>query len=141
MIRFLNRLQPCALTMLRLVLGVAMLIHGWDKLIPAGGLHRTHLLSGAEAFGRYVATLHLPYWLGYVSVVTEFFGGLCLVLGLLTRFWALLIAGDLLVAIVKVDIHHGYTGSQYSLTLLVIALMLLVAGSGALSLDRRFGLS
>ncbi len=141
MIRFLNRLQPWALTLLRLVLGVAMLLHGWDKLIPSGGLHRTHLLAGAEAFGRYVATLGLPYWLGCVAVVTEFFGGLCLILGLLTRFWALLVAGDMLVAIAKVDIHHGYSGSQYSLALLVMALMLLAAGSGALSLDRRFGLS
>ena len=141
MIRFLNRLQPWALTLLRLVLGVAMLLHGWEKLIPAGGLHRNHLLAGAEAFGHYVATLGLPYWLGYVAVVTEFLGGLCLILGLLTRFWALLIAGDMLVAIVRVDIHHGYAGSQYSLALFGIALMLLVAGSGAMSLDRRFNLS
>ena len=47
----------------------------------------------------------------------------------------------MLVAIVKVDIHHGYAGSQYGLALLVMALMLLVAGSGAMSLDRRFNLS
>jgi len=141
MIRFLNRLQPWALTLLRLVLGVAMLLHGWEKLVPAGGLHRNHLLAGAEAFSHYVATLGLPYWLGYVAVVTEFLGGLCLILGLLTRFWALLITGDMLVAIVRVDIHHGYAGSQYSLALFVMALMLLVAGSGAMSLDRRFNLS
>ena len=141
MIRFLNRLQPWALTMLRLVVGVAMLIHGWDKLIPSGGLHRNHLLGGAEAFTRYVATLGLAYWLGYVSLVSEFLGGLCLILGILTRFWALLVTGDMLVAIVMVDIHRGYGGCQYSLAMLVMAFMLLVAGSGAASLDRRFGLS
>ena len=141
MIRFLNRLQPWALTLLRLVLGVAMLIHGWDKLIPTGGLHRNHLLAGAEAFTHYVAALGLPYWLGYVSVAAEFVGGLCLVVGLLTRFWAILVAGDLLVAIVMVDRHHGYSGSQYSLALFVTALMLVAAGSGALSLDRRFNIS
>lgn len=140
MIRFLNRLQPAALTLLRLVLGTALLVHGWNKLIPAGGLHRTHLLAGAEAFGRYVATLGLPYWLGYVSVVTEFFGGLFLILGLLTRFWALLAVCDMLVAIVMVDARHGYSASQYSLALFSIALMLLVAGSGALSLDRRLSI-
>ena len=140
MIRFLNRLQPWALTMLLLVVGVAMLIHGWDKLIPIGGLHRNHLLAGAEAFTHYVANLGLPYWLGYVSVVTEFVGGACLILGLLTRFWALLVAGNMLVAIVMVDIHHGYSGSQYSLALFVMAFMLLVAGSGAMSLDRRLSI-
>ena len=141
MIRFLNQLQPWALTLLRLVLAVAMIIHGYDKLIPGGGLHRAHPLAGADAFAHYVATLGLPRWLGYVSVVTEFVGGLFLLFGLLTRFWALLIVGNMLAALAMVDIHHGYAGSQYSLALLAMAFMLVVAGSGALALDRKFGIS
>jgi uncharacterized membrane protein YphA (DoxX/SURF4 family) len=40
-----------------------------------------------------------------------------------------------------VNIHGGYGGAQYTLALIPMALMLVVAGSGALSLDRRFGLS
>lgn len=141
MIRFLNRLQPWALTLLRLILAVAMILHGYDKLIPAGGIHRAHPLAGADAFAHYVVTLGLPHWLGYVSVVTEFFGGLFLLCGLLTRFWALLVAGNMLVALAMVDLHRGYAGSQYSLTLFSMALMLAVAGSGSLALDRKFGLS
>ena len=141
MIRFLNRLQPWALTLLRLVLAIAMILHGYDKLIPSGGLHRAHPLAGADAFAHYVVTLGLPHWLGYVSVATEFVGGLFLLCGLLTRFWALLVAGNMFTALALVDIHRGYAGSQYSLALLVIAIMLGVAGSGAMSLDRKFGLS
>ncbi len=141
MIRSLSKLQPWALTLLRLVLGASMLVHGWEKLIPAGGLHRSHPLAGVEGFNHFVATLGLPYWLGYVSVATEFLGGAFLLLGLLTRFWALMIAGNMLVALWKVNLHHGYDGSEYTLSLIVIAFMLLVAGSGALSLDRRFGIS
>lgn len=141
MIRFLNRHQPWALTLVRLVLAVAMLLHGYDKVIPAGGLHRAHPLAGADAFAHFVVTLGLPHWLGYVSVATECLGGLFLLFGLLTRFWALLVTGNMLVALAMVDIHHGYSGSQYSLSLLVMAFMLVVAGSGAMSLDRKFGIS
>ncbi len=141
MIRFLNQLQPWALTLLRLVLAIAMVVHGYDKLIPSGGLHRAHPLAGADAFAHYAVTLGLPHWLGYVSVAAEFVGGLFLLCGLLTRFWALLIAGDLLVALALVDVHHGYAGSQYSLALLTMSFMLVVAGSGAFALDRKSGIS
>jgi putative oxidoreductase len=141
MIRFLAKLQPWALTLLRLVVGVSMVVHGWEKVIPAGGLHRAHPLAGVEAFCRFAATLGLPWWLGYVSVATEFAGGIFLLLGLLTRFWALMVLGNMVVALVKVNLHHGYSGSEYSLALAAMAFLLLTAGSGALSLDRRFGIS
>jgi putative oxidoreductase len=141
MIRSLSKLQPWALTLLRLVLGVSMCYHGWEKLIPAGGLSRAHPLAGVESFNRFVTTLGLPYWLGYVSVVTEFVGGSFLILGLLTRLSALLIAINMLVAIYSVNMRHGYASSEYSLALVSMAVMLVVAGSGALALDRRFGIS
>jgi putative oxidoreductase len=141
MIRSLAKLQPWALTLLRLTLGVSMLVHGWEKLIPAGGLHRAHPLAGFEVFNHFVATLGLPYWLGYVSIVTEFCGGIFLIFGLLTRFWAFMILGNMLVALWTVDRHQGYAGSEYTLALISMALMLVVAGSGALALDRRLGIS
>jgi putative oxidoreductase len=128
MIRSLAKLQPWALTLLRLVLGVAMVVHGWEKLIPVGGLH-------------FVASLGLPYWLGYVSIITEFVGGLFLIFGLLTRFWAFMILGNMLLALWTVNRHHGYSGSEYVLALITMAFMLVVAGSGAMSLDRRAGIS
>ncbi len=139
MIRSLAKLQPWALTLLRVVLGVSMLTHGWAKLIPAGGLHRSHPLAGFDTFNHFVTSLGLPYWLGYVSIVTEFFGGLFLVFGLLTRFWAFLILGNMLVALWTVDRHHGYAGSEYTLALITMAFLLVVAGSGAAAMDRRMG--
>ena len=141
MIRFLNKLQPWALTLVRLVLGMSMVVHGWEKIIPAGGLHRAHPMAGIEAFNHFVVTLGMPRWLRYVSVTTEFVGGMFLLLGLLTRFWALMVAGNLLVALAKVNLHHEYGGSEYTAALIALAGMLLVAGSGAVSLDRRLGIS
>jgi putative oxidoreductase len=141
MVRSLSKLQPWALTLLRVALGVAMLVHGWEKLIPPGSLHRSHPLAGIEAFNHFVVTLGLPYWLGYVSVATEFLGGAFLIVGLLTRFWAFMVVGNMLVALWKVNIHHGYSGSEYTVALITMALMLVVAGSGAFALDRRLGIS
>jgi len=77
--------------------------------------------------------------LGYVSALAEFVGGLFLILGLLARISALFIVVDLLVALFKVNLHHGYNSSQYLLALIVIAIMLLFYGPGTASLDNRFG--
>ena len=142
--RSLARLQPFALMLLRLAVGVSMVYNSWQKVYPAEGLGHAyshhHLLVSFEHFNGYVVTLHLPRWLGYFSTVTEFFGGLFVIAGLLTRFWAAMIAINMMVAIAAVTIHHGYAGSQYSIALVVMALMLVTAGSGSYSLDRRFGI-
>ena len=139
MSRWLNSLQPWGALLLRLVLGLAMLHHGYGKVVPPNGLHGSPL-AALDHFSHFVAGLGLPPWLGYVSAFTEFLGGALLILGLLTRFAALLIAIDLSVALVKVDLHHGYAASEYTLALLAIAVMLLLNGPGVAALDRRFGL-
>jgi putative oxidoreductase len=66
-------------------------------------------------------------------------GGVLVLLGLLTRFAAFMIACNMLVALVMVNRHHGYAGSEYPLALLVIAIMLLFYGAGTLALDRKIG--
>lgn len=137
----LNRLQPWGAFFLRLVLGAAMIYHGYSKVIPAGGFHGGNAFAALEHHSKFVASLGLPYWLGIVSALTEFLGGILVLLGLLTRFAAILISINMLVAVVMVNRHHGYAGSEYVLALLAIALMLSFYGSGACALDRKFGLS
>ncbi len=139
MSKSLNNLQPWGAFFLRLVLGCAMIYHGFDKVIPHGVFHGGNTFSALDHHGHYVASLGLPYWLGYVSALTEFIGGILIVLGLLTRFAAFLITCNMLVAIVVVNRHHGYSGSEYSLALFVIAVMLLFYGGGACALDRKIG--
>jgi len=138
MSKSLNSMQPWGAFFLRIVLGASMVYHGYDKVIPAGGFHG-NVFSALQHHSHYVVSLGLPYWLGYVSALTEFFGGILLILGLFTRFAAFMVACNMLVAIVMVNRHHGYAGSEYSLALLVIAIMLVFFGAGALALDRRFG--
>lgn len=139
MSKWLNSLQPWGAFLLRLVLGVAMVYNGWGKVIPAGGFHSHNTFAALDHHAKFVSSLGLPFFLGYVSALTEFIGGFLLILGLLTRFAALMIAGNMIVALLTVNVRHGYSGSAYTLSLTVIALMLLFYGGGKLALDRRIG--
>lgn len=129
MVTKFERLRPVASLIGRLVVGAIMLAHGWMKVIPRGSLYN---------FAHFVAHLGLPYWLGYVAAFTEFFGGIALILGLLTPLAAIGVAIDMAVAIVKVHLHRGLTGSggfEFPLSVLALALLLLADGPGYLALD------
>ncbi|GGA57972.1 oxidoreductase [Edaphobacter acidisoli] len=139
MSKTLDNLQPWGALALRIVLGVAMIYHGYGKVVP-GNLHG-NVSAPIEHFSGFVASLGMPRWLGYVSALTEFVGGILILLGLLTRFAAFLITINMAFAIALVARHHGYAGSEYPLALLAIALMLLFYGAGTLALDRKIGFS
>ncbi len=123
---FLNRLQPLALLVLRLVLGAIMIAHGWQKI--AGGLHGiTGLLQH----------LGISPWMAYLVVAAEFGGGILVVLGYLTRFAAFAILVDMLVAIFKVHLKNGLTGQggfEFPLACAAMAFALIFFDGGAISL-------
>ncbi len=118
----LNRLQPLALLVLRLVLGAIMIAHGYHKVW--GGFH--HHMD-------FVGSLGLPKWLAYLSAGTEFFGGIAIVLGLFTRFFSLAFMIEMGVAIWKVHFKNGLTGNggfEFPLALAAIAFTLLCFDGG-----------
>jgi putative oxidoreductase len=130
MTKWLNSLQPFGALLMRLALGASIAVHGYGKVVPHGALnHYVH----------YIATLGIPAWLGYVSAYTEFVGGILLILGLLTRFAAALVAINMLVAFFLVGIHQGFGIYNYILALAALGIMLSFYGAGALSLDRKIG--
>ena len=129
MFNWLNRFQSLGALVMRLVLGTIMVRHGYDKIIPSGALYN---------FSHMVTRLHLPVWLGYIAAFTEFFGGMLLIIGLLTRFAALMVAFDMATAIFKIHLHGGLMGPNsfaLPLALFSIALMLVFTGCGWLGLD------
>lgn len=131
--RYLDRLQPLALLVLRVALGVVMVAHGYSKVF--GGLSH-HV--------QYVASLGLPGWWAYLSAAAEFLGGLLVLVGLFTRVSALAICIDLGVAIWKEHWHNGLLGDkgyQFPLALAAIAFALVFFGAGPIALDsiRRGG--
>jgi putative oxidoreductase len=130
-VRYLDRLQPFALLVLRVVLGVIMIAHGYGKVF--GGLsHHVEL----------VRSVGLPGWLAYLSAAAEFFGGIAVVVGLFTRLAALAITIDLAVFIWKVDWKNGLLGDhgyQLPLALAAIAFALIFFDAGPIALDHVRG--
>jgi len=128
--RVLDRMQPLAVLMMRLSLGAIMVATGYHKVF--GGLHQ---------HAEFVKHLGLPGWLGYVSALTEFGGGLLILAGLFTRLAAFAICINLAVAIWKVHWHNGLLGSPdrpgygFALAAATLAFALIFFGAGPISLD------
>jgi len=121
-VNFLNRLQPFALLVLRLVLGAIMIAHGYPKVF--GGFHH-HM--------EFVGSLGLPRWMAYLSTGTEFFGGIGIVLGVFTRYCSLAFLIEMGVVIWKVHFKNGMTGPggyEFPLAAAAIAFALLCFGGG-----------
>ncbi|MGA9507129.1 MAG: DoxX family protein [Candidatus Sulfotelmatobacter sp.] len=126
-LRYLDRLQPLALLVMRLALGAAMTGHGYHKVF--GGLHHHVQL---------VTSLGLPGWTAYLSAFAEFFGGILVLIGLFTRFAAFAICIDLSVAIAKVHFHNGLMGQngyEFPLALAALAFGLIFLGPGPIAFD------
>jgi putative oxidoreductase len=126
---------------LRLVLGVIFFAHGAQKMLGwFGGFG----FSGTMGF--FTGMMHIPAPLAFLAISAEFFGGLGLILGFLTRISALGIATNMVVAIATV--HHAFgffmnwTGTQkgegfeFHLLVLAITAFLMIRGAGAFSVDR-----
>jgi putative oxidoreductase len=132
MANLLDRFQPWGAVILRLALGITMAVHGYQKVIPHGALHH---------FAAYVGTLGIPSWLGWISAYTEFLGGACVFVGLLTRIASGFIVINMLVALFSVGIHQGFGMWSSILALVAIAVMLVLYGSGTLSIDKAMKVS
>ena len=126
-LRFLDRLQPLALLVLRLVIGAIMIAHGYGKVF--GGFSHVHDM---------VQHIGFPGWTAYLLAGTEFVGGILIIVGLLTRFVAVAMLIDMSVAIWKIHWHNGFKGPggfEFPLAVAAIAFTLIFFGAGPIALD------
>lgn len=123
------------LAILRIVVGVIFAAHGWQKLFVFHMGNVTKMMAGIGIPEPHVAAI-------VVSLV-EFVGGILLVVGLGTRWAAMLLVINMAVAIFKVHLHNGLFsargGFEFPLTLLAASLALALAGGGSPALDRLMG--
>jgi putative oxidoreductase len=128
-------LNDLALLILRLGLGAVMFAHGAQKLLGLFGGH------GPQLFVRFVGTLGMPASMAWLVIAVEFFGGIAVVFGVLSRLAALGFAVEMVVAIVKLHWAQGFfmnrpggAGYEYPLVLGVVAFVLLLSGPGRFAL-------
>jgi putative oxidoreductase len=117
--------------LMRCTIGILLFVAGSGKLLGwFGGYGITATLQGYVKMG-----FSAPW--AYLSMFTEFFGGLLLVIGLLTRPAAFAIMINMLVATI-VSLPGGFmgpTGAQTPFIFLIIDIAILIAGPMGFSLD------
>jgi putative oxidoreductase len=139
--KLLSTSDDVGLTILRLALGVVFFAHGAQKML---GWFGGYGFSGTMGF--FTHQVGLPVPVAFLVIATEFFGGIGLILGFLTRIPALGIGVEMIVAVFMVHLRNGFfmnwsgnqkgEGYEYHLLAIAIAIMLLFRGAGAASVDR-----
>jgi putative oxidoreductase len=135
-----------ATAILRLVLGIVFFAHGAQKMLGwFGGLG----FSGTMGF--FTGAMHIPAPLAFLAIAAEFFCGLGLMLGFLTRIAAFGIGVTMLVAIATVNSAVGFfmnwygtqrgEGFEYHLLVLAMTAFLTIRGAGAFSVDRALSVA
>jgi putative oxidoreductase len=124
------RHQAAGIAILRVIVGVVFTAHGYQKLFVYG-------IAGVQGAMTKMGT-PIPMVVGPLVTLLEFFGGLALIVGLLTRLAALGFAIEMLGAVMIVHLANGFflpSGYEFALTLLVASLAIVVAGPGSFSID------
>ena len=139
--RLLATDDSTATAIVRLVRGVVIFAHGAQKML---GWFGGPGFSGT--MGMFTGYLHVPAPFAFLAIAAEFFGGLGLILGFLTRIAAFGIAVNMVVAVALVHSSFGFfmnwTGTQkgegfeFHLLALAITAFLMIRGAGAFSVDR-----
>jgi len=131
-----RKLQGWGLTILRVVVGIVFFVHGGQKLFVYG-------VGGVAGLMGQIG-IPLPMLSAAVVTTVEFLSGAALVVGLFTRWAAILLAINMLVAIMTVHLKAGFflpNGYEFALTLLGANMALALAGPGKAAIDAVFAKS
>ena len=137
-----ERAQPAVhavdvgLFVLRLALGIIFIAHGGQKLFGwFGGRGLEATVTGFTGMG-------IPAPLAYLGAFTEFFGGIAVIIGLLSRLASLGLAIIMLTAMALVHAKNGFfmnspggAGIEFTLALFAMALTVLIAGPGRIAIS------
>lgn len=130
---FYDWAEPVSWAIVRLTAGLMILPHGWPKLVAGIGP------TAAGALAKRGIEPAEP--LAVILILLETVGGLCVALGLFTRFFATAIAIEMAVIVYQYFPKFGWTGPGYEFPLMWGLMMLAIAlrGGGPYSLDRKWG--
>jgi putative oxidoreductase len=128
-------MEDIALLVLRLVLGGVFVAHGAQKLFGSFGGPG---IEGTAGFHEQLG-IKPAKPMAILAGLAEFVGGMLVAAGFLTPLAALALIVVMIVAIVKVHLKNGFFaasgGYEFNLVLIAVAVALILAGSGAYSID------
>ena len=132
---FYEKMLPIATTLVRIVVGIMFLMHVSTKF-----------KLGADAVAANIFAkngIEPALMWTYVVIFLELVGGVCLIIGLFTRFFAAALAIEMLVALLFVHLPKGYAagggGYEYVLLIGVVCFTIAICGGGPYSVDRAIG--
>jgi putative oxidoreductase len=130
-----NGFKCCALSIVRLALGIIFFMHGGQKVLGwFGGQGLTATVQMMSA--------NLPAVLAYMVAFGELLGGIALIVGFLSRLAASGILIIMIGAVVTVHGKNGFflqnQGYEYNLALIAMSLAVVLGGSGCIALDSFF---
>ena len=130
---FYRWVEPLSWALIRLTVGLMIIPHGWPKLMM--GITATANMALVK---RGIAPAE-P--LAVVLITLETLGGLCVALGLFTRFWAAAITIEMSMIVWHHLPKFGWTGPGYEYPLMwgLVMLAIVLRGGGPYSLDRVIG--
>lgn len=129
---YLGNRTKLAPLFLRITLGGTFIIHGWTKLYSRG------LGPTGEFFAETIG-MHPGLLWATVAGLAEFFGGICVLLGLFPRWGAFFLACVMAVALLWFHLPRGDSIFGWQLALLAMSLSVMFTGGGALSLGQILG--
>lgn len=125
---------PVSWPVIRVAAGLDFAIHGWEKVV------RLPVIFAAISHGTVAAlSPQLDPTHNIVLAFFEFVGGICIALGLFTRFFAAAAAIELAIITFAVFWPHGYHGYEYTLFWGLVMFAIALRGGGPYALDQRLG--
>lgn len=134
MLAFLGRYREAGLFLLRVGIGICFIAHGWGKISNPDGWEG---LGGAVGALGFTPPPFLAKSLGFLAALSEFGGGICLILGFVFRPACIMMGMTMLVAMMT-HIKRGDPFGIYSHALesMILFFSLALIGPGKISIER-----
>jgi len=132
---FYEAMLPLATTLVRVIVGIMFVMHVMGKFNagPAAVAANVMAKNGLEPAMAFA----------YAAMFLESVGGVCLIIGLFTRFFAAALAIEILIALLAVHLPKGYAagggGYEYVLLIGAVCFVIAIRGGGPCSVDRAIG--
>jgi putative oxidoreductase len=131
---FYERVIPLSWLVIRAGFGIDLAIHGWEKVERLPRILATIVGGTGASLPPNFSPTH-----NMILVCSEFIGGICIAVGLFTRFFAAAAAIEMAIICFTVFWPHGYHAAEYTFWWGIALFAIALRGGGPYSVDRQIG--